>query len=1030
MNKFLKNRFFKRSMWTLLTVFFALIMIIFIIATPIAYNFTQFVDQFFGVTTRKQQVPSESSDPADFQYYTSEFATKDENGKYIVKENRGVTTQVLDEEAMRKHSEAVAWQAVCEGTVVLWNKEIDANTHQKALPLEKGAKISPFGIGVTNYQYHGIGSGKVNPSSEDRLNVERALTRESVDLKLNPTTMNAIRQGVKQGYAVSMGNVSDIPWDKYTSTEKNSIVAYKDAAVYMICRYFGEGSSNKDDQWETAYDGDGNMFTLTKAEYSTLKGLTELRKSGKVKRLIVTINSPTPFNLKGFDQSGIDACLWIGFGGEMGPDSLGDVLVGNIEPSGHLTDSWAYDMYSAPAALNFGNFKYSSLPANAPKDHNAYVVYQEGIYVGYKYYETRYEDVVLNRGNASNAVGGIMNKEKWSYNDELAYTFGHGAGYNDYEYGNVKFDKKGDDYNVSVTVKNNGTMPGKDAVQVYLQKPYTQYDIDNGIEKAAVELVGFAKTKEIAPGATDTVTITVPEYEFKSYDANGYKTYILEQGDYYLAVGQNAHDALNNILAQKGKSTADGMDYNGKTEFVKTYNYAKTDAEKYSKGAKSEITNQFDDADLLRNDEMKESVKARGFKYLSRNNWRDTWVGGVHNLALVGEKNEEQLTFQKTIPNDPDDEMPVYGTDTSEFGHLVLAQLYGLDYEDPLWDDLLNQMTFEQQQRLMQSCATSAITSDDENSIVAPGINQQDGPMGVRNTQFALPSNPVNACTFNPELMYELGVVFGTEMLNKGWGGVYGLACNTHRTPWGGRAYEYYSEDGFLTGKISGAETKGMRKMGVVLYTKHFALNDQEMNRGIGVNTWSNEQAIREIYLKAFETSILESDCNGLMTSYNAIGCTWAGSHNGLLTNVLRKEWGFTGITITDAAGTNAYMGGAPSTLAYANLAGQDAWMGNFPVGALDSYYNIQNATVCLAVRESAHRILYTQLHSLMMNGISADTRFVTIVPGWETGLLVVKIISGILMGLCLCMVAASWVVWYLGKKQDNNQPDNQPKEG
>lgn len=1026
MNDFVKNRVFKRSMWTLLAVFFALIFIIFLVATPITQQYQMFVDQFFGVTTRKQQVKSESSDPADYQYYTSEFAKKDENGKYLVEENRGVMTQVLDTDAMRKHSEDVARQAVSEGTVVLWNNEIDAAAHTKALPLAKGSKISPFGIGVTNYQYHGIGSGKVDPSSEDRLDVEKALTRDGVGLKLNPATMSAIRAGEKQGYTVSMGGVSDIPWDKYTSTEKNSVVAYKDAAVYMICRYFGEGSANKDDQWKTSYDGDGNMFTLTKAEYSTLTGLTELRKNGKINRLIVTINSPTPFNLKGFDQNGIDACLWIGFGGEMGPESLGDVLVGNVEPSGHLTDSWAYDMYSAPAAWNFGNFKYSSLPGNAPKDHNAYVIYQEGIYVGYKYYETRYEDVVLKRGNADNGVGGIMKTDKWDYNSELAYSFGYGAGYNDYEYSNVKFDKDGDDYKVSVTVTNKGTMPGKDAVQVYLQKPYTQYDIDNGIEKSAVELVGFAKTEEIAPGATDTVTITVPEYEFKSYDANGYKTYILEGGDYYLAVGQSSHDALNNILAQKGKSTADGMDYNGKAEFVKKYNYAKTDAVKYSKGVKADITNQFDDADLLRNEEMKESVAARGFKYLSRNNWLGTWSGGIYDLALVGEKNEQQLIFQKDIPNDPEDEMPIYGTDTSEFGHLMLVQLKGLDYEDPLWEDLLNQMTFEQQQKLMQSCAVAAITDKDENSIMSPGINQQDGPMGVRNTRFALPSNPVNACTFNVELMYELGVVFGTEMLAKGWGGVYGLACNTHRTPWGGRAYEYYSEDGFLTGRISSAETKGMREMGVILYTKHFALNDQEMNRGIGVNTWSNEQAIRELYLKAFETSILEGGCNGLMTSYNAIGTTWAGSHEGLLTNVLRKEWGFNGITITDAAGTNAYMGGAPSVLAYANLAGQDAWMGNFPVGALDSYYNNKNATVCLAVRESAHRILYTQLHSLMMNGISADTRFIEVVPGWETGLIAIKIVSGILMGLCLGMVAASWVIWYLGKKQENNQP----KEG
>lgn len=1028
MNNFVKNRVFKRSMWTLLTVFFALILIIFIIVTPITKQYEMFVDQFFGVSTRKQQVKNDSADPADFQYYTSEFSTKDENGKYIIKERRGINTQVVDKTAMRTHSEEIALQAVNEGTVVLWNNEVDATTHEKALPLAKGSKISNFGIGTINYIHHGIGSGKVTPSSEERLDIEKALTREGVGLVLNPTTMQAIRDGKDSGFGVTLGNTKDIPWDQYSSNAKNSVIAFKDAALFIITRYYGEGSTNKNDQWETSYDGDGNMFTLTKAEYSVLDGLKELKKKGRVNKIIVAVNSASPFNVKHFDRTAVDACLWIGYGGEMGPESLGDVLVGNVEPSGHLADTWAYDMYSSAGASNFGNYTYSSMPVNAPKDHDKYVVYQEGIYVGYKYYETRYEDVVLGRGNADNPAGAVMNKQKWSYTDEVAYTFGYGAGYNEYEYGKPSFDKVGDDYIVTVNVTNKGNMPGKDAVQVYLQKPYTQYDIDNKIEKSAVDLVGFAKTPVIDPGKTASVTITVPEYEFKSYDSYGAGTYILEAGDYYLSVGKDAHDALNNILAAKGKKVQDGMDYDGDANMAKLYNYNTTDTEKYSKGANGTvIQNQFDNADLLRNAEMKPSMEAQGFKWLSRSNWRDTWSGGVE-LALVGEENTKMVVFEKEIPNNPEDKMPIYGTDTSEFGHLVLAQLRGLDYDDELWDDLLNEMTFEQQVRLMSSCAVGAITGDDANSIMSPGITQQDGPVGVRSTRFALPSNPVNACTFNLELIHEIGVVFGTEMLADGWGGVYGLGCNIHRTPWGGRAYEYYSEDGFLTGAISSAETKGMREKGVILYTKHFALNDQEMNRGVGVNTWSNEQAIREIYLKGFETSIIEGGCNGLMTSYNAIGTTWAGSHKGLLTNVLRGEWGFTGITITDAVGSNPYMGGQAndsSVHAFANIAGQDAWMGGFGKNELDSYYNNKNATVCLAVRESAHRILYTQLHSLMMNGVSADTRFTTIVPGWETALLAIKVVSGVLAGICLGMVAASWVIWYLdNKKKDNLKPE------
>ncbi len=1003
MKETMKSRIFKRSAWTLLTIFFALLMSIFLIIDPIAQQYYTFVDQFFGVT-RTVPVAVETENPNDFQYFTSEYSMKDENGNYLINDRKGIRNQKINQETMRAHSEAIARQVCEEGMVLLWNK--DCSDGSKALPLKKGAKISNFGVATKNYVYHGIGSGQVELDENAYLiDVVRALTAENVGFQLNPDCLTSIENAGKRGYGVTLAGTNEMPYSNYSTAAKNAIAEYGDAALVIFSRYYGEGGDIN-----TYYPAaeDGSRLSLTKNERSLLGSLKELKDKGTLKKVILAINVPTPMNLKWVDEYDVDACLWVNWGGSMGVEALADVLVGNAEPSGHTTDTWLYDAFSAPANRNFGDFTYTSMPNEAPATLNKYVVYQEGIYVGYRYFETRYEDVVLGRGNASDPTGSQMSTGgAWSYGAEVAYPFGYGAGYTSFSYSNYKVTKSDSDYIVSVDVTNTGSRAGKDAVQFYLQKPYTDYDIANKIEKSAVELVGFEKTPEIEPGSTVTVTSTIPEYEFKSYDAYGQGTYILEKGDYYLAVGQDSHNAVNNILAAKGKTTADGMDADGNSALAYKINYRNNDYTTYSVSKNgTKIVNRFDYADVNCNEEMDQTVT-----YLSRNDWAGTYPNGV-SLALKGAWNASMSKYEKEIPNNSEDTMPLYETVTSEYGKLMLIQLRGLPYDHPLWDDLLNQLSFDEQETLMRSCASAGLTS-----IAAPGITQQDGPNGNRSSRFALPSEPILACTFNKELIEELGVVFGTEMFTCNIAGIYGVGCNTHRSAYGGRVNEYYSEDGFLAGTISSYESKGMRSMGVILFTKHFALNDQDTNRGVAVHTWSNEQALREIYLKAFETSIVDGWCNGLMTSFNSIGPVWAGANDSLLNKVCRDEWGFTGITITDACGTNAYMGGESSVHAFANLAGQDAWMGNFAVGALKPYYEAKNATVCNSVRESAHRILYTQLNSLMMNGVSTDTSFIDITPAWETAITAMIAVFATLTGVCLIMTATSWVVWVRDKK-------------
>ncbi|MCD7735141.1 MAG: fibronectin type III-like domain-contianing protein [Clostridiales bacterium] len=616
-----------------------------------------------------------------------------------------------------------------------------------------------------------------------------------------------------------------------------------------------------------------------------------------------------------------------------------------------------------------------------------YITYQEGIYIGYRYYETRYEDVVMGTGNAGD----------YDYASEVAYPFGYGLSYTDFTWSDfaVSFDAASDTFTVNVTVANTGDTAGKDVVEIYFQSPYTDYDVANSIEKASVELCGFAKTGLLEPGTSETVTIEIPREELAAYDSTSARTYILDAGDYYLTAATDAHEAVNNVLAAKGYTTADGMTADGDAAFVSTYTNEALDAETYSVSSATgyEITNQFDSADLNYYDGYE-------MTYLSRSDWQGTWPTGMDGLEASEEMLEGGLNpYLSYVSTDDGTEYPTMGADNG----MTLGMMIGKDYDDEDWDLLLDQMTFEEMATLMGEGYhnTSMVVS-----VSKPATTDENGPQGFTQTltgvsecHAAYSDENIMAATWNVDLMYEVGVCLGTDVLDLGGSGLYGPAMNTHRHAYCGRNFEYYSEDGFLAGKIAAAEVSGIQSKGVYVYIKHFALNDTETGCRC-ISTFANEQSIREIYLKPFQTAITEGGAKCVMNSFARLGVTWSGACYGLQTEVLRNEWGMEGFSLTDFSGNSqlASYGIVMQTFDAVQgvLAGTDCWDSSSTqwTEELVNYYQ-DDATVAQAMRQACHRILYTVANSNAMNGFTEDTRIAAVTPWWETAIYALDVVVG-----------------------------------
>lgn len=916
--------------WKGLSVFTGIVAVLCVLITVVFSIFDNTVALIV-----KQNFWDVVNEDKDSQYYTLDFDSVEENMAY---------------------KKDLCERLEGEGAVLLMNKE-------HALPLEKGANVSTFSSSSVNLVYGGTGSGGVDASTAPTL--KEALTDSG--FKVNDTLWSFYIEGAGSEYVrgsstLDMSGSGDaattgeVPWDVYTGEVLDSVGTYGDAAIVTFSRVGGEGS-------DLTFQGN-NYLALDDNEKAMLENLAKLKADGIVKKIIVLINSANTLQVDFLanESYAIDACLWIGDVGQTGINAVADILAGDVNPSGSLAATYLYDNYSSPAMVNMATTQYVNADVLGLPDTSSryYVVYQEGIYVGYRYYETRYEDVVM----------GTAKVGDFDYHSDVAYPFGFGLSYTEFVYSdmNTIYNAETDQFEVTVTVTNTGdTYAGKETVQVYSQSPYTEYDKTNKVEKASATLVGFEKTDILAPGESETVTVYVDKSELASYDAYGAKTYILDEGRYYLTVATDAHNAVNNILTAKGytpETTENRMDEEGDAALVYAWEQAEFDATTYAVSSTGyEITNQFDNGDVTQYEGLDTNIS-----YVSRSDWQGTFPTEIPVLEATEQLAKDLEDVQYNPANYETMEMPTMGAENG----LKLVDMIGLSYDDPQWEKLLDQLTFEEMASLIGDGFHWQMPVE---GIDAPGSHDENGPQGLTTglvgggTAMAYTSEDVMAATFNHELMKEVGISMGNDCLAGDVMFLYGTGNNIHRTSFGGRNFEYYSEDGFLSGEICAAEVAGIESKGIGVLMKHCVLNDFEANR-LGVNVWANEQAIREIYLKAFQAPIEDAKANGVMTAYNRIGTVWAGGNYNLVTNVLRNEWGCEGKIITDNTGSAEcnYMNAADGIMSGGSIF--DAMMTRE-----DHFYEYEDdAVIVNAMREASHRDLYAMANGAGMNGVGPNT--------------------------------------------------------
>lgn len=781
-----------------------------------------------------------------------------------------------------------------EGFVLLKNENA-------ALPMNKGARISVFSKNSVNLSYGGSGSGGFDTSN----NKDLYESLNDAGFVTNPTLKRFYESS--QSGPVRTANSSDLdngdnqkiataetPQSKYADAVKNSYADYSDAALVVITRIGGEGFDLPRYQGDSegAVSPDSHYLELDQNEIDLLTAVTD----GTFKRVVVVFNTPSSFEATFLKDSAyaafadkIDAAVWIGFTGSNGITALGEILNGDVNPSGRLVDTWAADFTKNPSFVNFGT---GCLPDTTDKyDGGMYysVDYEEGIYVGYRYYETR----------------GETDGEDW-YNANVVYPFGYGLSYTTFDWtvgdASASEIELGTTITVPVTVKNTGSVAGKDVMQLYASAPYTL----GGIEKAHKVLVGFAKTKLLQPGESETVTVSFDPYSAASYDyrdanSNGFSGYELEAGEYTLYVSRNAHESEKAIALNLAADVQIGTDPTTDSEVVNRY----TDSENF-----------------LDSDWQLDTM-------LSRADWEGTWPTPQTAQQHAGTDRlyEEIRSEEHNNPTDFDsEEYPWFGEEPTLTLRDLLpsAEAEGYEpvvsYDDERWEELMMGCDEEEMIALINNGAYHTLAME---SVGLPATIHGDGPSGFTcfmskeqvNGTCQYVSEPVMASTWNINLMNELGEAIGEEgtigdkATGQPYSSIYAPGVNIHRSPFGGRCSEYFSEDPFISGMMGAAEVQGIQSRGVLPTVKHFVANEQETHRSIGGDlSWLSEQALREIYLKPFEYTVKLGETRGIMTSFNRIGTRWTGGDYRLLTEILRNEWGFNGLVICDFNTIPQYM--------------------------------------------------------------------------------------------------------------------------
>ena len=930
---------------------------------------------------------------------------------------------------------ALHQQIADEGTVLLSNEGI--------LPMAQDTEFSFFSV------------NSATVSASDSMMGGRNLTQifENAGAKINTTLMDFYSEQSKE-YGLSSGSVSFGDAEDFAINEVPLSVLQENAEVmesvkntvpvYFLKRVAGEGRDMPRSMYNHAESEEDKAKSYLEPDSTELEIISYLNDNFDNVILVTNSNAALEFGWVK-DYTNIKAVL-----SSTTIEAVPYILTGQVNPSGRTVDTFAADASKSPAAQNFGDYQY--VDENGELTKYNYVTYEEGIYVGYKYYETRYEDAVLNQGNAGD----------YDYTEEVVYPFGYGLSYTTFDWSNMQTTWSGDECIVTVDVENTGDMAGKDVVEIYAQSPYTEYDKANRVEKASVQLVAY--------GEKETVTCTFSKEQLKAYDENGAQTYIFDAGDYYITAAANAHAAINNILAAKSEKPAQKADLDseetadneesatqeeaeskielltagglsteeattgGNAEFVAVYTPDNTDTDVTTYATDSysgvEIANQLQDckADVT---------------YLTRSDWEGTFpthdgTPGTQISTWGNEINGEDgvsYTYVKTASDDliaeldsfssgteidPEtlaDTQIVYGADNS----LTLIDMRGLDYDDPLWEDLLDELTPEE---IYNTIGVSGYGIEYIDSVEKPFNIDADTASGLiyGGTGAMFPSAMTLAQTWNLELASEYGEMIGNEGLLGGADGWYAPSMNIHRTPYSGRNGEYYSEDAFLSGAVASREIYGAASKGMYTYIKHFAFNDQENHRGdrdgqFSVATWFNEQSAREIYLVPFEMCMKAGDVTlnyvekqedgtyvnaskqirasqGVMTSFNRAGATWAGGDYGLITGILRNEWAFDGIVMTDNANTGVFMDGYQMT-----EAGADVKLTTLPASARYNFDENDPATYYYA-RQAMHHTLYTIANCKAMNGAMPGSH---IKDGTRISTTIMRVVT-ILFGLLIIL--------------------------
>ena len=944
---------FQKKVWRILSAVCACLLAIVLGFLPWATAYRSLVCSAIGGTTSKV-VEAETGEEQDTEYFKDNGMSLDD---WIEKEAE-LTREVQ-----------------ASGSVLLKNDGI--------LPLQKGAKVSAFGYGTVKT----VSTGLVRFGTPGQYIDFKTGMEEDGKLQLNPSLYEFYSDNASADLAFNTLNEIDV--GLMTDAARADYDEYADAAIVVLSRAGGEAG----DLATGDFTGGTKYLALQESEKKMLEEVT-----AHFDDVIVLINSSYAMELGWLEEYDIDACLMIGAIGYRGFNAVSDILTGATNPSGRLADTWAADSFSAPAMQNFGDYTFANAEAineqiGTGNNATKYVVETEGIYVGYKYYETRYEDAVLGQGNASSAAGTFASASSWDYDEEVCFPFGYGLSYTQFTQELEGVRETEDAFEVTVKVTNSGGVPGRSVVQVYAQTPYTDFDKENGIEVASVELVGFDKTEELAANASEEVVISVDKEDLTHYDPFVNKTFIMEAGDYYLAVGDNAHDAVNNILAAKGKEVG------GDAEQVYSYTLAQTDTQTYAvTDGNVMITNQFDDVDL--NYYIDGAVT-----YLSRSDWNATWPEEMNDLSANAAMIEALDAEGNYEAGSADMSEYVIGADTD----YTVAMMIGAGFDDPHWNDIINQMSIED---LVNLCARSGLNMIE--SISYPATFMKDGSHRVTDRSYVerpgtyahiMPSVVIMAQSFDRELLYQIGLTFGEDNIRTATVGHYAPGVNIHRTPYSGRNFEYYSEDAFLSGEMSVPAIQGMQEKGAITYLKHFLGNEQETNRN-GVSTFMSQQAMREVYLEAFKAGITEGKTKGIMGGFNRIGCTWTGAHYGLMTEVLRGEFEWTGIADTDAVfGYSPYMG-----FKCGLMAGTTMWATS-GTGVYDAVIEdvLQDAQLVGKLREASHYLLYNVVNSLAFNGISQDSRVVPVTPYWEVILyVIIGVLSVVTVGSAAMVVVGT----------------------